>query len=197
MTLRKLSMDEGKKAIEIARETITAAFEQRQIKDFGKLPLIFYEKKGVFVTLNINGELRGCIGFPYPVVELGEAIKHVAVSAAFEDPRFLPLTKKEFKETTIEITVLTEPEELRCPFTEFETHIEIGKHGLIVEYGEQRGLLLPQVAAENNFDVIEFLCETSKKAGLSPVAWKYGSKVYRFEGQIFSETKPNGSIEEK
>ncbi|NLI61946.1 MAG: TIGR00296 family protein [Methanosarcinaceae archaeon] len=175
-------------AVQLARDTVSAVFEKRRIKDFGKLPLIFYEKRGVFVTLTISGELRGCIGFAHPYVELGDAIRQVSMSAAFEDPRFLPLTEKEFKNTLFEVTILTAPEELTCPFTEFVNNIEIGKHGLIVEYGERKGLLLPQVAVEHNFDVIDFLCETSKKAGLAPTAWKYGSKVYRFEGQVFKET---------
>jgi uncharacterized protein (TIGR00296 family) len=117
-----------------------------------------------------------------------------AVAAAFDDPRFFPIEAKDFKKICVEVTALTLPELLEGPFTKYASMIEIGKHGLIAEYGEKRGVLLPQVATENRWDTIEFLCQTCIKAGLTPMSWKYGAKIYRFEGQIFKETEPDGAI---
>lgn len=197
MGIIKLTLPEGRKAVQMAREAIVSAFDKKVPGGTEKLPLIFYEKRGVFVTLTLHGALRGCIGFPYPVMTLEKAIPEAARAAAFEDPRFLPLLKSDADAVSVEVTVLTEPERLTCNFTEYAGKIVIGKHGLIVEYAENRGLLLPQVATENGFDAIEFLCQTARKAGMPPMSWKYGGNVYTFEGQIFSETAPKGEIVEK
>ena len=195
--IRKLTLPEGRKAVSAARSAIDAAFGKKLPKETEKLPLIFYENRGVFVTLTLGGELRGCIGFPYPVMTLENAIAEAACAAAFDDPRFLPISRSDAEKISLEVTILTEPELLTGGFTEYEKNIVIGKHGLIVEYDENRGLLLPQVASENGFDAVEFLCQTAMKAGMPPMSWKYGAKVYTFEGQIFSETAPKGDVVEK
>ena len=109
-----LTPDEGALAVKIARETIEAVVRSR-IPSIPHLPAIFSEKRGVFVTITKKGELRGCIGFPYPVVPLKEALQGAAASAALEDPRFPPVRPDEISGISIEVTVLTPPAPLTVP----------------------------------------------------------------------------------
>lgn len=195
MSKNILHKNEGILAVKTARKAIMNVLEGGNAEDdLPSLPVIFSEKRGAFVTLEMNGDLRGCIGYPYPVLPLKEVLVKSAVAAAFEDPRFFPIEKKEFSQTTVEVTTLTLPELLEGPFTKYSEFIQIGKHGLIAEYGDFRGVLLPQVAVEQGWDVIEFLSQVCVKAGLTPMMWKYGAKIYRFEGQIYRETEPGGSV---
>ena len=195
MSKSVLHRNEGIAAVKAARKAISSALSGRDpFSELDQTPIIFAEKRGVFVTLTKEGDLRGCIGYPFPVLPFTEALIRCAVAAAFEDPRFFPIEAKDFKKLCVEVTALTLPEPLEGNFTKYASMIEIGKHGLIAEYGERRGVLLPQVATENRWDTIEFLSQTCIKAGLTPMSWKYGAKIYRFEGQIFKETEPEGAI---
>ena len=192
---RPLKFEEGKTAVRLARKAIEVYLDERKlIQD--RLTGVFEEKRGVFTTLTKFGELRGCIGFPYPIKRLDEAIIESAVSAAVDDPRFEPVRLSEMNDITVEVTVLSPPEKLDAKPRELPKRIEIGKHGLIVKMGPFSGLLLPQVAVEYNFDEEEFLTQTCMKAGLPPDCWLSGAEVYRFEGQIFKEKEPRGEIEE-
>jgi len=158
------------------------------------------EKRGVFVTLNKKKtikELRGCIGRPYPILPLGEAIIVSAINAAREDPRFDPVEPGEIGDLVIEVTVLTLPRKIKAKPRDIPDKIKIGRDGLIIATGRCQGLLLPQVAVEHGFDCSEFLCQTSMKAGLMPDAWLNGADVYSFQGQIFEEIEPGGEIREK
>ena len=195
-----LSKSEGEMAVRLARRAIQECLGNNKKIKPDNLPQVFREKRGVFVTLNKiseSKELRGCIGRPYPVMPLGEAIIASAVNAALEDPRFDPVEKKELNDIVIEVTVLTVPEPIKAKPREIPEKIVIGRDGLIVATGRSQGLLLPQVAVEHGFDAVEFLCQTSMKAGLMPDAWFTGAKVYSFEGQIFEELEPCGEIREK
>jgi len=192
-----LHKSEGLLAVKVARQAITSYFDNKDpFSDLPSMPVIFSEKRGVFVTLTKDGDLRGCIGYPYPVLPFKEVLVKSAMAAAFDDPRFFPLEKKDFSKICVEVTTLTLPELLDGAFTAYSNKIKIGTHGLMAEYGEHRGLLLPQVATEHGWDAIEFLCQTCIKAGMTPMMWKYGAKIYRFEGQIFRETEPGGPIVE-
>lgn len=167
--------------IELAR----ASMENKQIKLSATLEKKLAEKRGVFVTLKKRGELRGCIGFPEPVLPLGEAIREAAKAAAYEDPRFEPVTSTELKDIDIEITVLTKPEIIKCSLAELPKHISVGTDGLIVRNQYASGLLLPQVATEQRWNSEKFLAHTCIKAGLPPDAWKEkDTKVYKFQGEI-------------
>ena len=161
----------------------------------------FRKKLGVFVTISSHPkkELRGCIGYPYPTEPLMTALTNAAISAAVHDPRFPPVTKKEFERLVVEITVLTEPKPIEVKDRkELPKRIVVGKHGLIIEYGPFSGLLLPQVAVDYRWSAEEFLAEVCWKAGLSPDTWlDKNAKVYCFEGQIFSEQAPNGKVLER
>ncbi len=197
-TMRLLSIEEGEKAVKLARKAIeTYLREERIIKD--RLNGVFEEKRGVFTTLTKHGELRGCIGYPYPIKRLDEAIIESAVSAAMEDPRFPPVRIEEMDEIIVEVTILTQPKKLEAEPLKRAEKVEIGKHGLIVKYGPFSGLLLPQVAVEYNMDEEEFLTQTCIKAGLPPDCWLVKDvEIFTFEGQIFKEIKPrNGVIEVK
>ena len=142
------------------------------------------QASGVFVTLKKNGELRGCIGTLACRQPLVEEIARVAVSAAREDPRFPPVTAAEIAELVFEVSVLG-PLERIDPL--HPDSITIGRHGLVVEQGWRRGLLLPQVAPEWRWTRDEFLAHTCRKAGLPPDAWRRGADVYRFEAVLFGD----------
>ncbi|WP_167848847.1 TIGR00296 family protein [Methanolobus halotolerans] len=194
-----LTEEEGKTAVHLARDAIETYLRTGEMMDGSEiqLPSIFDEPRGVFVTLSKNGELRGCIGHPYGDSPLKHAITDSAISAGFRDPRFPPVRIDEMTFVTIEVTVLTRPEQINVEPRDLPSSIKIGRHGLIVKSGYRQGLLLPQVAPENQMDEVEFLGHTCLKAGLPPDAWATGAEVYCFEGQIFSEKEPNGEVFEK
>ena len=191
-----LNLEEGIIAVKLARSAI-AAHLSGEIVRTGDLPAIFERKRGVFVTLHKDHDLRGCIGYPEPVMTLKDAILDSAVSAAVHDPRFLPVRSEEMKHITIEVTILTPPIRIDAKPEDLPKCIEIGRHGLIIRKGFYQGLLLPQVAEEWGFDAEEFLSQTCVKAGLPPDAWLTGAEVYTFEGQIFAEIEPDGEVIEK
>ncbi|RMF05050.1 TIGR00296 family protein, partial [Candidatus Woesearchaeota archaeon] len=149
-----------------------------------------WKKRGAFVTLKKKGRLRGCIGFVQPVYPLVDAVRAAAKAAAFEDPRFPPLREEELHETTIELSVLTEPERVLCEGDREEilNSIKIGRDGLIVRMGPYSGLLLPQVATEYHMTEREFLEATCEKAGLPRDAWKDEEcEVLKFQAEVFEE----------
>lgn len=187
-------------AVRLARSAIQECLGNKKKIKPDNLPPIFREKRGVFVTLNKRSEtkeLRGCIGRPYPVMPLGEAIITSATNAALEDPRFDPVEKEELNDIVIEVTVLTVPKLIKAKPRDIPENIVVGRDGLIIVTDGSQGLLLPQVAVEHGFDAVEFLCQTCMKAGLMPDAWLTGAKVFSFEGQIFEELEPGGEIREK
>jgi uncharacterized protein (TIGR00296 family) len=174
-------------AVRSARTAIEYAVAKRP-KISQDLTPVFDEKRGVFVTLTKGGSLRGCIGFPYPVMPLGEAIVHAAKAAALEDPRFPPVTKDELAAISLEVTVLTVPEPLGGEPAKRPQKVIVGKHGLIVRGMGTSGLLLPQVATEYGWDARTFLDHTCIKAGLSERCWTSKNiEILTFEGQIFPE----------
>ena len=194
--VKLLNLEEGIKAVKLARNAIEVYLKDRKVIE-DRYEGVFAEKRGVFVTLRKNKNLRGCIGFPYPYKRLDEAIIDSAIAAATEDPRFPPVRLEEMSEITVEVTVLTPPERIDAKPEELPQHIEVGRHGLIVKRGAFSGLLLPQVATEFNFDAEEFLSQTCMKAGLPPDCWLLkDTEVYRYEGQIFEEKEPRGEIVE-
>lgn len=140
------------------------------------------EARGAFVTLHKHGELRGCIGHIEPDMPLGQVVARCAVSAATSDPRFDAVTPDELSHMDLEVSVLGPLE----PVATIE-EIEVGRHGLVVEMGWHRGLLLPQVATEWGWDRETFVEHTCRKAGLPPDAWQQGARLWKFEAEVFSE----------
>jgi len=179
--------EEKSSLLKLARDSITSYFTKKEI-DISKVKK-FSKKQGVFVTLTKNNELRGCIGFPEPYLPLYKAVIQAAKSAAFSDPRFMPLQEKELNEIKIEISVLSVPKliEVKKP-KEYLKKIKIGEDGLIIRSDYGSGLLLPQVFVEYNCDVkqaLEMLCQ---KAGLPSEAWKnLDNKIYKFQAEILKE----------
>ncbi|MCK9306189.1 MAG: TIGR00296 family protein [Methanoculleus sp.] len=185
--MEMLTPEEGRTAVRLARSAIEKAVGGERMT-LPALPPIFGEERGVFVTIKRGGNLRGCIGLPYPIKPLGEAIVEAAVSAALEDPRFPPVSRSELADLDLEVTVLTVPRPLECPPQERPVCVEVGKHGLIVSGLGTGGLLLPQVPAEYGWTSTEFLDQTCVKAGLRPGCWrKTDVAVQTFEGQIFEK----------
>ncbi len=185
-----ISEREGQQLIKIARGVIEAAFKQKEIKIPLALKDKLSEKAGVFVTLEKKDELRGCIGYPEPILPLGVALIRAARAAAFEDNRFSPLRKEELDEIIIEISILTPPEKIEAKPGEHPKHIRVGQDGIIVRKGAAGGLLLPQVAEEWGWNAEQFLSQTCAKAGLAPTCWADSElEVYRFQAQIFKEKK--------
>jgi AmmeMemoRadiSam system protein A len=140
------------------------------------------EKRGAFVTLKVDGELRGCVGYPVPCKPLAETVVEMAVAAASQDFRFDPLTPEDLARTRIEISVLSLPAPVKNP-----DEVEVGRHGIIIEKGSCRGLLLPQVPLEQDWDRETYLRHGCLKAGLGPEEYKKGAKIEVFTAQVFSE----------
>ena len=189
--------------VKLARGAIETYLEKRRvISPPESAPVELKKPYGVFVTLNkiLDGEheLRGCIGFPEPVYPLGEATIRSAISAATGDPRFPPVELSELSEIVIEVTVLTPPQLVECSDpAEYPSKVEVGKDGLIVERGWAKGLLLPQVPVEWGWDAEEFLMQCCIKAGISPDSWLLkGTRIYKFQGKVFSEESPKGLVKE-
>ena len=196
----ELDPEEGAFLVGFARSSIEAALgrgEPPSLEDVsGKLKT----DCGVFVTLNkVSGSspnLRGCIGFPYPVMPLADAVSEAAVSAALRDPRFQPVSLGEMDSVAVEVSVLTPPEKIVVESPgEYPDHVRVGRDGLIMDRGSSRGLLLPQVAMDWGWGAEEFLSQCCVKAYQPPDSWiTPGTEVYRFKAIIFAEGKPRGSV---
>ena len=146
---------------------------------------VLEEPWGAFVSVHVDGRLRGCVGMISPRQSLRETVRECAQAAATRDTRFHALSREELSRARIDISVLTPP----VPVAEFGT-IEVGRHGLIVSRGHQRGLLLPQVASEEGWNRETFLDHTCRKAGLPPGDWRRGASVEMFEAVVFGDDAP-------
>ncbi len=184
---RNLDETEKSLALQLARQSLENYFGRRDniTVDLSAFP-IFNEPRGAFVTLyeKETGKLRGCIGQVVAQQPLAETIKQMAIAAAVDDPRFLPMTADELDKVKIEISVLS-------PLYRIQSvnQIELGKHGVVVRQGARSGVFLPQVAKETGWDLVSFLSHLcADKAGLEPDCWqKDDVEIYIFTGQTFSE----------
>jgi AmmeMemoRadiSam system protein A len=182
-----LTPHDGELLLRIARSEIEYAVAQTPKPKIHYFPVLD-EKRGVFVTLTRGGQLRGCIGFPYPVMPLGEAIRQAAVAAALEDPRFRPVQADELGRISFEVTVLTVPVSVEGDPEQRPGKVAVGRHGLIIKGRGTSGLLLPQVATDYGWDAKTFLDHTCIKAGLPAGSWRDPRvELLTFEGQIFSD----------
>lgn len=180
----KLTREERKELFRIARAAVEAAVKRKPRPETKPLTPVLGEKRGVFVTLKIHGQLRGCIGYIEAVKPLHQAAAEMAREAAVGDPRFSPVSEKELPLLDYEISVLTPRREISDP-SEFVT----GKHGIIVERDGRSGVFLPQVAPEQGWDretTLSYLCV--HKAGLPADAWRdKRTKLYVFEAEVLEE----------
>ena len=175
-----LDPDEKKELLRIAREAVTAAVRGTDASAVEASRPGLGEARGVFVTLTRDGRLRGCLGYIEPVLPLAQAVAQCAAAAAIRDPRFDPISPAELPDLEIEISVLSPPRRISDPGL-----VRVGRHGLILSRGENRGVLLPQVAVENHWSREEFLAQACLKAGLPKDAWKKGADIFIFEALVF------------
>jgi AmmeMemoRadiSam system protein A len=183
----ELDRDQQIKVLRLARGTIREYLQQRRPPE-PDMALefsdpVFREKCGAFVSLHINKRLRGCIGYIKGIKNIPETVIDMSMAAAFQDPRFPPLSMKEFDAVDIEVSILSPLE----PVTDI-SDIQVCRDGLIISCGRSSGLLLPQVAEECGWDTMEFLQHTCFKAGLPGDAWKRkDAKIEKFCAQVFGE----------
>lgn len=168
--------------LRLARATLQDYLTQGTIPRFEPTLPGLKGKWGAFVTLNEDGQLRGCIGHMWSNDELWYTVQQMAVAAATKDPRFPPVSPEELAHIRIEISVLSPLQRV-----EDVSEIEVGRDGLYITYGPYSGVLLPQVATEWGWDRGEFLRQVCLKAGLPADAWGRGATLYRFQAQVFAE----------
>jgi uncharacterized protein len=178
----EFSQDERTLLLRLAHDSVVSALERREIP-LEPPTAHLEEPRGVFTSLYLHGELRGCVGYVYPKDSVYRAVAETARAAAFEDTRFHSVTLPEAQALEIELSILSPPQSIAAEA------IEIGRHGLLISLGAQRGLLLPQVPVEHNWDRITFLEHTCRKAGLPIDAWKNGAKIEAFTAEIFGDQK--------
>ena len=173
--------------LKLARNTLETYFKDSDPDTSGCMHLT--QLRGCFVTLHKHKVLRGCIGFPKPIMPLFEQIIAATKAAAFDDSRFDPVIEGELKELEIEISILTRPEPIKVEkSSEYLEKIQIDKDGLIIQHQNSSGLLLPQVATEYSLSPLQFLELLCEKANLSKNSWKEPDcKIYRFRAEIFGE----------
>jgi AmmeMemoRadiSam system protein A len=182
---QEYSPEERALLLRLAHQAIESALENRKIPiDAPSSHLA--EPRGVFTTIYLRDELRGCVGYVMPVTSLYRAVIETARAAASEDSRFRPVTRIEAPELKVSLSVLS-PLNAITP-----EQIEVGRHGLVVSLAGRRGLLLPQVPVEHHWDCGTFLEQTCRKAGLPMDAWKMGATLEAFTAEVFGEWSPQG-----
>lgn len=179
-SLQEFSIEERALLLKLAHQAIESALDRKEISTAAPSPHLA-EARGAFATLYHHGELRGCVGFVEPVASLYQTVIETARAAAFEDTRFWPVTREELPGLQVSLSILTRPRAIAAEL------VEIGRHGLIVGMGGRRGLLLPQVPAEHNWDRVTFLEQTCRKAGLPLDAWEKGASIEAFTAEVFGE----------
>jgi len=180
-----MTQEEGMLLLKIARSAIEAHLSQHPFV----LPEVrnpaLWERRGAFVTLNTKGHLRGCIGRVEPTTPLIQTVSQMAMEAAFNDPRFMPLRKEELSSVALEVSVLSLLKKIHDV-----GEVKVGRDGLLIQRDFASGLLLPQVAREFHWSKEEFLTQTCIKAGLESEAWKEEkTEIHTFTAEVFSETE--------
>lgn len=187
---KELTEREGKYLLSVARKTIEQRLFNHTVRDQGDSDISpkFAEKRGTFVTLTIDENLRGCIGHIIPQESLIEGIRVNAINAAFHDPRFRPLTRKEWERVEVEISILTEPKPLTYSDAEdLLNKLNPGVDGVILKQGFRQATFLPQVWDQLP-DKREFLTHLCLKAGMDGYAWKKEKiEVFTYQVQAFEE----------
>jgi len=176
----EFSPDERALLLRLAHESILSGLEGREI------PLDppsehLAEPRGVFTSLYLQAQLRGCVGYISAAGSVYRAVAETARAAAFEDTRFHPVTLPEAQFLQIELSILS-PRHTIAP-----EEVQIGRHGLLIGMFGRRGLLLPQVPVEHQWDRITFLQQTCRKAGLPLDAWERGATIEGFTAEVFGE----------
>lgn len=178
----EFSAEQRQTLLGIAHEAILSVLDRQPFPDAEPALPGLSEPRGVFTTLYLRGELRGCVGYALPVAPLYRAVAETACAAAFEDSRFLPVTTEEAPWLEVSLSVLSPL------FPVYPEAVEVGRHGLVIAQGIRRGLLLPQVPIEHGWDREMFLEQTCRKAGLSLDAWRKDATLEAFTAEVFSDS---------
>jgi AmmeMemoRadiSam system protein A len=174
------SAEERELLLRLAHQAIDTELDEHELA-LPAIPEHLQQQRGAFTTLHLEGDVRGCVGYVFPVAPLFQTVIETARAAAFQDMRFLPVTRQEAGQLQISISVLSPLFPIKAE------EVELGKHGLLVTQGNRRGLLLPQVPAEHGWDRKAFLQQTCRKAGLPPDAWEHEATLEAFTAEIFGE----------
>lgn len=189
----EFSPEQRRTLLRIAHEAILSVVERRPLAVTAPLLLGLSEPRGVFTTLylpsdpqgditrGIHRELRGCVGYAVPIAPLYRAVAETARAAAFEDSRFVPVTKEEALKLEVSLSVLS------LLFPIHPEAVKVGRHGLVISQGARRGLLLPQVPVEHGWDRETFLEQTCRKADLPLDAWCKAATIEAFTAEVFSD----------
>ena len=166
--------------VRLAHEAIESELEKRALS-LEPPGAHLAEPRGAFTTIYLEGKLRGCVGYVLPVLPVYRAVAETALAAASQDTRFLPVSLEEARRLEVSLSILS-------PLSPIEPEqIEVGRHGLVVTLGSHRGLLLPQVPVEHNWDLTTFLEQTCRKAGLPLNAWQNGAGIEAFTAEVFGD----------
>jgi AmmeMemoRadiSam system protein A len=176
----EFSPEERAVLLRLAHDSISSALEHRELSLDPPTPHLA-ELRGAFTSLYLRGELRGCVGYVLPAASVYRTVAETARAAAFDDNRFPPVTPDEAPHLEIELSILTPPQAI------LPDAIEVGRHGLLISQHGRRGLLLPQVAIEHQWDRTTFLEQTCRKAGLPPDAWRKGASILAFSAEVFGD----------
>jgi AmmeMemoRadiSam system protein A len=174
------SAEERGLLLRLARESIASALQSREIPLDPPTAHLF-EPRGVFTSLYLHDELRGCVGYVLPASSVYRAVAETARAAAFNDNRFSPVALEEAADLKIELSILSPPKPIR------PGEVEVGRHGLLISWQGRRGLLLPQVSVERDWDRVTFLEQTCRKAGLPGDAWQRGATIEAFTAEVFGD----------
>ena len=194
----EFSREQRRILLRIAHDAILAVLQHQSFPDTAPdlhpdapPALWLLEPRGVFTSLylyrysdlhrELHHELRGCVGYAVPIAPLYRAVAETARAAAFEDSRFLPVTKEEALKLEVSLSVLSHL------FPIHPEAVEVGRHGLVISQDARRGLLLPQVPVEHGWDRETFLDQTCRKAGLALDAWRKAATVEAFTAEVFSD----------
>lgn len=179
-TQNEFTPEERRILLRLAHESILSALEEREISLDPPSPHLA-DPRGAFTTIYIRGELRGCVGYVFPVASLYRTVAETARSAAFDDTRFLPITREEAPDLEVSLSILSPLGAIKAE------EVEVGRHGLLISQHGHRGLLLPQVPVEHGWDRVKFLEQTCRKAGLPPEAWQKGATLEAFTAEVFGD----------
>jgi AmmeMemoRadiSam system protein A len=176
----EFTSEERSVLLKLAHESILSAVEHREISLTPPSPHLS-EPRGAFTTIYFQTVLRGCVGYVFPVASLYRTVAETARAAAFEDTRFSPVTVDEASGLEVSLSVLSPLKAIK------PEEVEIGLHGLVVSQSGHRGLLLPQVPVDHDWDRVTFIEQTCRKAGLPRDAWQKGATLQAFTAEVFGD----------
>ena len=180
-----LSEEDHRLALALVRRAVELFVREGRHLESGESAPFFSRREGVFVTLTVPEGLRGCVGTVESEKPLSKTLVHYAIAAATQDNRFAPVSEAELPRLRYEISILSGLRRADSP-----DELQVGTHGVMVESGARRGLLLPQVALAHRWDRVTFLEQVCMKAGLPAGAWRGGAALWLFTAEVFGEEFP-------